>query len=374
MSSQYKSSTNISQLPAHIEIRRRRAHKLVEVALDAIEPRKVTRQAIQSLCGQINLEACTLFAFGKAARGMAEGVLQEITPRQGIVHCFDQGMLGPLSLVRSAHPTPAPDAVERGRDMLELARSLDRRDVAICLVSGGGSSMLECPRSGVSLAQLSEESLALMRTGADITTLNARRRELSAIKGGGLAEAIRPALVVTIIISDTPGAPIETVASGPTLPADFTIVAADHLTARDAVINAAPELRPINELLRGEARAMGARLAQLTPGFVATGETTVTVTGQGRGGRNHELVLGALSTWRTQGAAQGLLLSVGTDGIDGSSDAAGAWCDDALLKFAPDPASAFDQNDTHHYFQELNAQIKTGPTGSNVADLVLSLP
>ena len=375
MNEPYKTLTNVNQSQMQlIEARRQRAHDLVAVALDAIDPLKATRRALQSLHGQVNLERCTVFAFGKAARGMAEGVLREVRPRRGVVHCFDQGQLGPLRLVKSAHPAPAYDAAERGQEALELARSLGPNDVALCLVSGGGSAMLECPRPGISLAQLSEESMTLMRAGADITTLNARRRELSAIKGGGLAEAIRPALVITVIISDTPGAPLETVASGPTLPADFTVVAADHLTARDAVIKAAPDLRPIEELLHGEARDVGAQLAQLTPGFVATGETTVTVTGQGRGGRNHELVIGALSAWRAQRAAQGLILSMGTDGIDGSSDAAGAWCDEALLQLAPDPAHAITHNDTHHYFQSLNAQIKTGPTGTNVADLVLSLP
>ena len=145
--------------------------------------------------------------------------------------------------------------------------------------------MLECPRPGVTLAELSAESTRLMHAGADIVTLNARRRELSAIKGGGLASALRPAQIVTIVISDTPGAPLETVASGPTLPSDWTVVAADHLTARDAILRAAPELRPLPELLAGEARSCGAALAQLTPGFVATGETTVTVRGSGRGGR-----------------------------------------------------------------------------------------
>ena len=96
--------------------------------------------------------------------------------------------------------------------------------------------------------------------------------------------------------------------------------------------------------------------------------------GHGRGGRNHELVLGALNTWRQQGVANGLLLSFGTDGIDGSSDAAGAWCDDALLQVAPNPENALLDNNSHEYFELLNAQIKTGPTGSNVADLILSLP
>lgn len=357
-----------------VNARRERGLELVQIALAAIEPRSATRSALRRLQGQVDLEGCTIFAFGKAARGMAEGALDEVQPRGGLVHCFESGELGPLQLVRSAHPSPAPDAAERGHEALSLAHSLTSTDVALCLVSGGGSSMLECPRPGISLSDLRSETLALMRSGVDITTLNARRRELSLIKGGGLAAAIRPAMVITVIISDTPGAPLSTVASGPTLPADVTLVAADHLTARDAVLTAAPELRAVPELLQGEARALGAKLATTPPGFVMTGETTVTVCGHGRGGRNHELVLGALQFWRARGHGQGLLLSIGTDGIDGSSDAAGAWCDEALLQYAPDPASTLRDNNSHRYFKELGAQIKTGPTGSNVADLVISLP
>ena len=95
---------------------------------------------------------------------------------------------------------------------------------------------------------------------------------------------------------------------------------------------------------------------------------------EGRGGRNQELILGALQAWRGGIPARGLLLSLGTDGIDGRSDAAGAWCDEVLLAHAPDPAAALAENDSHSYLEALGAQLKTGPTGSNVADLVISLP
>jgi glycerate-2-kinase len=234
--------------------------------------------------------------------------------------------------------------------------------------------MLEYPKPGVNMEYIKQESDRLMKAGADIRILNARRMELSAIKKGGLAQAIRPAKVITILISDTPGAPLETVASGPTLPSDKTIIAADRLTLQKAILAADPSLRSLSELLKGEARLMGSLLAQETAGFVATGETTVSVTGHGRGGRNHEVVLGALQRWRQIGRSNGLILSIGTDGIDGSSDAAGAFCDEEVLVRAPDPIHTLLNNDSHHYFQALNAQIKMGPTGSNVADLVISLP
>ena len=354
--------------------RRERAMSLVDIALESVNAYKATTRALRSLRDQIPLEGCTLFAFGKAALPMAQAALNEVKVKQGIVHCFESGKLGPLKLVRSAHPFPAPDAAERGEELLALARSLSAGEVALCLISGGGSSMLERPRDGISLEFILAESERMMKSGADIKTLNQRRRELSMIKGGGLSSALSPATVINVIISDTPGAPLETVASGPSLPADYTVIAADHLTMRDAVLKAAPELRPFEELMSGEARDLGRQFSQLKAGFVATGETTVTVRGHGRGGRNHELILGALDEWKLRGQGNGLLLSIGSDGIDGSSDAAGAWCDERLLSRAPSPERALMENNSHQYFNSLGAQIITGPTGTNVADLVISLP
>ncbi len=354
--------------------RRQLADHLVRVALASVDARQATLRALESLRGLVPLNGCTVFAVGKAALPMAKAILEQVEVKQGVVHCFESGALGPLKLVRARHPLPADDAVERGQEVLELASSLTTSDVALCLISGGGSAMLERPRPGVSLAQIAEESERLMRSGANIIALNQRRRQLSMIKGGGLSAAIKPALVVNIIMSDTPGAPLETVASGPTLPADHTVVAADHLTMREAILREAPQLRVIEKLLVGEAREVGRQLASLTPGFIATGETTVTVTGKGLGGRNHEVILGALDEWLRRRRGNGLLLSLGSDGIDGGSDAAGAWCDEALLKNAPDPTAALHDNDSHHYFKSLKGQIITGPTGTNVADLVISLP
>ena len=184
--------------------RRQRALDLVNVALRAIDPRSATVRALKQLRGHVNLEGSTVFAFGKAAFGMAQGVLDELTPKQGKVHCFQEGELGPLKLVKSSHPYPAADAVERGREVLELAQSLSFDDIALCLVSGGGSSMLEYPLQGVSIEEMTRASAELMKAGADITALNEKRRSLSAIKGGGLAQAIKPATIITIIKSSFP--------------------------------------------------------------------------------------------------------------------------------------------------------------------------
>ena len=353
--------------------RRVEGNRLLHVAWDAIEPRIATRRALQTLQGHVDLHQCTVFAVGKAALGMAQGVLDEVQVKDGLVHCFDEGHLGPLKLVQSAHPFPAPDAAERGREMLEMANALSSDDVALCLISGGGSAMLECPRPGVTMERIQRETNELMKAGVAIEALNQRRRTLSAIKGGGLASAIAPAKVITLVISDTPGAPLETVASGPSLPSDHVVVVADHLTARHAVLNASPMLRSYPELISGEASDQGAYLSSLQPGFVATGETTVTVKGEGFGGRNQELALGALQACLTRRESCGLFIAIGTDGIDGRSDAAGAWFDEEVLSRATDPKQALMNNDSATYFSTLGAQIKTGPTGTNVADLILSL-
>lgn len=350
--------------------RREAARELVDVALRAVEAYAATRRALARVRGRIPLDGCTVFAFGKAAEAMAQAALDEVRVRAGRVHCFRSGRLGPLTLVESAHPFPAPDAAEQGAATLRLAERLTAEDVALCLVSGGGSAMLECPRPGVTLAQIRNASARLMATGADIAALNVHRRTLSRVKGGGLAAAIRPARVVNIVIHDTPGHPVEVVASGPSLPADLTEIAADNLTALRAIHAARPDLRLITTPFAGDAEALGARFAREAPGFVIGGESTVTLCARpGTGGRNQHLVLSAARHLKA-----GLLLAFGTDGVDGSSSAAGAWIDPLALRDAPDPAPYLARHDSTAFFDQIGTGLRTGPTGTNVADVVIALP
>ena len=122
-----------------LEARRARALELVQVALDAVDSRRATETAIARLRGQINLDGCTLFAFGKAALPMSEAALSLLSVKRGRVHCFESGRRGPLTLIRSAHPFPASDAAVQGAETLALARSLSASDVALCLISGGAA-------------------------------------------------------------------------------------------------------------------------------------------------------------------------------------------------------------------------------------------
>jgi len=396
---------------------------LLEHALLAVEPRAATRRALRRLTESgVSLEGCTILAFGKASRAMAQGALDVCTPRQGVVVGFEEGDLGPLTAVPSSHPVPTVTAAEHGRAVRKLVSSLHEEDTVLCLVSGGGSAMLELPVAGVSMEMLAETTASLLASGIPIEELNQLRAQLSCIKGGRLAEAIHPARLLNVVLSDVPGHGASLVASGPTMRPSFdepmgrmierrglsTIVPKVVLEAlrrerepvaphvfEDVRTELAGDNRTAQEALAAEGRRRGVPM-EVLPGFVGGeaheagklfyrqcaarnvpmvwgGETTVTVRGDGRGGRNQEFVLGAYSTF-----GGGLLASFGTDGVDGASEAAGALLDKALVERARtlslDPRAALAQNDADPFFDAANGRMVTGPTGTNVADLCLYLP
>ena len=171
--------------------RRALALELAEAALAAVEPERATRAALARLEARgVPLTGATIFAFGKASVGMARAALAACAPRGGIVVAPGPAALPPLEVRVGGHPTPAPDAIETGDRVLALARSLGPGDVALCLISGGGSSMLERPRDLIALETVQRITRALLAGGADIGALNTVRRALSAVKGGRLAAAI----------------------------------------------------------------------------------------------------------------------------------------------------------------------------------------
>ena len=417
--------------------RRARALDLAERALEAIEPGAATQRAIERLGP---LDGATLFAFGKAAIPMAcaaarsvalaggvvvaprvgsRGSASETGSPQPFVHVHvhededvhEEG-LGALDVRWGSHPDPADDAVETGRAVLARASALGAGDAALCLVSGGGSALLELPAGTITLAELVRVTRELREGGASIDELNAVRRVLSRLKGGGLAAAMAPARIRNVIVSDVAPHSPSLVASGPTCPPPddapdpqavleryaiplpdsvraqlavrspaptldvCTEVAADVFTALAAMRAMEPSLRDREGTFAGEARELGARIAaeRGEGGWVWGGETTVALTGDGVGGRNQEVALGALAA----GWSRGLLLCFGTDGIDGASDAAGALIDGAaqneMRRRGLDPAAALAANDATPFFDAIGTTLRCGPTGTNVADVAIYLP
>jgi hydroxypyruvate reductase len=383
-----------------------------------------------------SFDRVVLVGAGKAACGMARAVEEVLSglPIEGVV-VTKHGHADALERVRvleAGHPVPDAASVAGGRAVAEAAAAAGERDLALCLISGGASAIVELPEEGVSLEDLRATTEALLRAGAPIEELNAVRATLSRLKAGGLARLAAPARVVALVLSDVLGNPLEVIGSGPCVgtapdpararqvlrdrglwdrvpqavrdridrapapgparrsPADHVLVG-DLWSAIEAAKSAAVEkgLRPIvlTGWLQGEAREVGGvfgamlrdlpRTARDT-GFdclIAGGETTVTVTGTGVGGRSQELALAAARA--AAGVRDVALIAAGTDGTDGPTDAAGALVDGDTLRRGDQggrsAGAALAANDSHPYLEAAGALVKTGPTHSNVGDLVIAV-
>jgi len=398
--------------------RRALALDMLEGALAAVEPRHATEGALDEAEAKgIPLEGAAIVALGKAAGPMAQAAVERLGSARGVVVSPDASPVEGLDVRLGEHPVSGEAAIANGRALFDFARSVGEGDTVICLVSGGGSAMAELPIDGIDAGTLAVVNRALLASGAPIEVINAVRRRLSRLKGGGLARALAPARIVTVVLSDTPGSPPSTVASGPTLAPDEepdlserlvrhgldvslpraaiaalsgprassppvfaeVIVAADNAVARRAAADIA-RARGVDVVeweapFAGEARETGAAFYERARRagaaiVVAGGETTVTLAGTGRGGRNHEVCLGAHA-----GYQGGLIVGFGTDGVDGTSDAAGALLDETVMRLGRglglDPAALLKANDSAIYFARCGGQIVTGATGTNVADLWL---
>ncbi len=346
-----------------------------------------------------------------------------------------------IKLNPAGHPIPDEGSLKGAMEILKMAKRAGEGDLLISLLSGGGSALMEYPIEGVSLEDLQEMNRLLVLSGADIREINAVRKHVSMIKGGRLAKAAFPATTISLIISDVIGDPLDVIASGPTAPDETTyedawqvlenyslldrmpesivtvlergkrgeipetpkpgdevfdrvinVIVANNLKAVQAAERALIEMG-YNVLIlgsraEGEARHVGKFLAGLTTSIaeeglplsppaaiIVGGETTVRVMGQGVGGRNQELVLGGV---RTISGLEGVVLgSIGTDGVDGVSDAAGAIADGRTLERALSeglrPEEFLKNNDSHTFFSWLGDAIFTGPTLTNVMDVMGSV-
>ena len=370
---------------------------------------------------------------GKAAASMARAVEQHwpgeidgivVTRYAHAVPCQR------IEVVEAAHPVPDQHGIDAAQRILETVQGLSGDDLVVFLASGGGSALLTAPGPGITLEDKQDLNRALLKSGANITEMNTVRKHLSALKGGRLALAAAPATVITLAISDVPGDDPAVIASGPTV-ADATTVADAHavltrygikpaasiaafLTSAsaetpkpgDARLNHAAfrmiatpmasleaaaqlcrdnaiEPRILGDALEGEAREVAADQAALAkrlaaamqPGdtpiaLISGGETTVTVRGNGRGGRNAEFLLAL--TIALEGNPQVHAIACDTDGIDGSEDNAGAITTPTSLSRAKaasiDAQACLSDNNGYTFFSTLNDLVMTGPTLTNIND------
>ncbi len=335
-----------------------------------------------------------------------------------------------IDILEAAHPVPDSAGMRAAERILKLVSGLSEDDLVLCLISGGGSALLPLPAPGLTLAMKQEVSKALLKSGATISEMNCVRRHLSAIKGGRLAAACHPAAVLTLLISDVPGdRPID-IASGPTVadpstsadalgivrrygielpaavrewleselsesvkPGDPKLARATSCTiaapqmALEAAATVARQaglpVHILSDAIEGEARDVGKVIAAVTQQIVrhgqpfrapcvllSGGETTVTVRGSGRGGRNVEFLLSLAIALDGQAGVYGL--AGDTDGVDGQEEIAGARFGPDTLSRAWDkglsPKDVLAANDAHSFFTALGDSVVTGPTLTNVND------
>ena len=335
-----------------------------------------------------------------------------------------------IEIVEAAHPVPDAAGAAGAARILELVQGLGPDDLVLALISGGGSSLLALPAKGLTLDDKQQVSKALLRSGASIDEMNCVRKHLSAIKGGRLAAAAHPARLVSLMISDVPGDDPAVIASGPTVadpttrhdalaliekygielpahvrshleseacesvkPGDPRLARAETVMVAtpQASLEAAAEVARaagvtpliLGDSLEGEARDVAKVMAGIAKQVVrhgqplprpcvllSGGETTVTVKGDGEGGRNVEFLLALAVALGGEKGVSGL--SADTDGVDGAAEVAGAWITDATLAKAEalgvDAKASLARNDGHGFFRALDQQVITGPTLTNVND------
>ncbi len=427
------------------------ALKSLESAVNAVGPKKIVKSKL-SLKNSI-LEASgysfNLKRFrniyvvggGKASGSMAEAVEQVLGTQitDGLVNIprGNKYKTDIIKLHEASHPIPDEHGVEGTRRMLEIVERTNKDYLVICLISGGGSSLMPLPRDGISMDDKREVTDALLKCGATINETNTVRKHISGFKGGWLAKKAYPATILNLILSDVVGDPLDFIASGPTVPdsttfsdavkvlkkynlwdkvpasvkkvlsdgeksvipetpkADdeafkkvYNVVVGNSrsatLVARDSLKSAGLNTFLLTSVLEGEARHVGVMLASIAheiiasgnpvqkpAGVVAGGETTVTVVGEGLGGRNQEIALAA--ALKLEGLDGAVVASLSTDGVDGPTDAAGAIADGKTLarasKMGLDAERFLAENDSYDFFSELGDLILTGPTGTNVNDV-----
>jgi hydroxypyruvate reductase len=429
--------------------------KIFTAGLKSVDPEQAVKRHVRLaenrlLVGEYSypvdsFERIIVTGFGKATAPMArafEDILGDRLTDGWITVKYGHGVpLKKVRIMEAGHPVPDEAGLRATRFILERLKECTGKDLVLCALSGGGSALSPAPRAPVELSEIQKTTRLLLECGATISEINSLRKHLSACKGGQLARAAYPATVVTLILSDVVGDPLDVISSGPTVPDPSTfsdcleiveryglseklpprvlkllrdgakgfidetpkpgdavfvkcreLVVGSNRTALLASSRRAKQLGyntlVLSSFIQGEARdvaevisAIGKEIdASANPisppaCILAGGETTVTIRGSGKGGRNQELALAAALSLK--GRDRIAVLSAGTDGSDGPTDAAGAFvdgrtCDEAFKRGINAKEHLLD-NDSYNFFKPLDDLFITGPTRTNVMDLICML-
>jgi glycerate 2-kinase len=366
---------------------------LYRAALKGVDPGAAVARALHESAVHRAIRRCRrigVFAVGKAAAGMLEGARR--IPFESALVILPRGYRAPHirgARVRFAsHPEPDRTSVAAADEALEFFAGFRASDLILCLISGGTSSLMSKPRPGLSLDEKRRAIRRVASSGASIVELNRLRSRLSSVKAGRLGQSTE-ARLVTLVLSDVPGDRPSLVGSGPTVRGrrdDITKVVASNRSGQEAAAQEASARgarpRRFSRGLSGEAFEEGRRFARaarrLSSGeiLIAGGETTVRLSARhGRGGRSLEFALGGAR--ELEGCRDIAMLAAGSDGIDGSSGAAGAFADGTTLSRARElglePERARRRHDTADFFERLGDLLVIGPTGTNVGDWAFAL-
>ena len=400
------------------------AEKIIAAAIEAVQPNAAVARALENkqFAGRV-----LLVAAGKAAWQMAKAAYDCLGDRieKGVVCTKYDHVMGELPRCKcyeGGHPVPDQNSFDGTAAALEMVKGLSESDTVLFLLSGGGSALFERPLvSGEELQSITSQLLAC---GADIVEINTIRKRLSAVKGGRFAKLCEPAQVFSIVLSDILGDPLDMIASGPACPDQTTCAQAAAIAekynlsmseeARSLLCQETPKaLDNVTTMINGSVRELcaaaaaackklgyepllltdqlccqakeaGSFMASMVRthchdgknlALIAGGETVVKLTGSGKGGRNQELALSAAGG--IAGIDNAAVFSVGSDGTDGPTDAAGGYADgNTAVKLAAcglTVAAVLEDNDAYHALEKSGGLIVTGPTGTNVNDVAVAL-
>lgn len=435
---------------------REHAKQIYNKAIEAVKPDQLIERKINLDNHILNIdnysfdlrkfERIYVIGAGKASALMAEKLEQVLDSRlfNGVVSVkYGYAVTcQKIRILEAGHPVIDQNTLNATEQMLQILKDVSEKDLVLCLLSGGGSALLESLPKNISLSHLQKVFEMLLSSGSNIEEINSVRKHLSLVKGGQLARAIYPATCLSFILSDVIGNPLDAIASGPTSPDPTTFQDAWKVLEKYNLLNDLPSpvknhlsqgtqnkipetLKPddpifekvynvilgsnlmaletakitaqdlgyntliLSSQIQGEAREVSKVIVSIVREILENdipirkpaclllgGETTVTIRGKGKGGRNQELALAALLSMKKV-KGKYLIVSCGTDGTDGPTDAAGGMADGIVwqeaVKLALDPQRYLEENNAYPFLEKTGGLIKTGPTGTNVMDIIFAL-